>query len=326
MFAVSKGDRPPRPKNPDCLLGPTDDVWSLIQDCWGQEPGARPEMKSVHRRLQSVIVGSMPLIPSIGTTSGDFGLGFRRVGRRHSIDVSLARLAAHPYAHAARATNHTILGSRASIALDAGALSSTAIAGTAADAAAELPRPLLGYFASHAQPRLTDHAPPTLIAQSVPGPEKRKYELWARPPLPGLPPSPAYGLTYALSPVAAAQVAALAHDAVSVDDLHAHNSLFTPDTHTLPPPAEEPASGIPVCSSQHASVRDDDAWLAWAAADASQLTLSPSPIIPAQHDADSHYYLPDLRGSPLLVDKSSSAMLVGRYQLERNSFGDEYLG
>jgi hypothetical protein len=259
MFAVSKGDRPLRPKNPGCLLGPTDDVWSLIQDCWKQEPGTRPETRSVHRRLQSVTIRSRPSIPSMGTTSGDFGVGVPRVGRRHSIDVSLARIAAHPYAHAARAIKRTILGSRASIALDAGALSSTAIAGPAADAAAELPRPLLGFGS---QPRLTDHAPPTLIAQSVPGPKKRKYELWARPPLPGLPPSPAYGLTYALSPVAAAQVAALAHDAVSVDDLHADNSLFTLDTHTLPPPAEEPASGIPVCSSQHGSVRDDDAWLA----------------------------------------------------------------
>jgi hypothetical protein len=53
MFAVSKGDRPPRPNESNCLLGHADGMWSLIQDCWHQDPGARPEMISVHQRLQS---------------------------------------------------------------------------------------------------------------------------------------------------------------------------------------------------------------------------------------------------------------------------------
>jgi hypothetical protein len=55
MFAVSQGQRPPRPEHSDCLLGPTDDMWILIKDCWQQEPGARPEMNTVHQRLQSVL-------------------------------------------------------------------------------------------------------------------------------------------------------------------------------------------------------------------------------------------------------------------------------
>jgi hypothetical protein len=52
MIAVGKGDRPVRPKNPDCLLEPTDDIWMLIQDCWQQEPDARPDMISVYKRIQ----------------------------------------------------------------------------------------------------------------------------------------------------------------------------------------------------------------------------------------------------------------------------------
>jgi hypothetical protein len=52
MIAVGKGDRPVRPKNPDCLLEPTDDIWMLIQDCWQQEPDARPNMISVYKRIQ----------------------------------------------------------------------------------------------------------------------------------------------------------------------------------------------------------------------------------------------------------------------------------
>jgi serine/threonine protein kinase len=52
MFAVSKGDRPARP---DHLFGlAADDMWILIQDCWHQEPDARPEMISVHQQLQAI--------------------------------------------------------------------------------------------------------------------------------------------------------------------------------------------------------------------------------------------------------------------------------
>ena len=43
------GERPPRPAHPSC----TDDLWTLIQRCWDQDPQLRPEIPEVLQTLSS---------------------------------------------------------------------------------------------------------------------------------------------------------------------------------------------------------------------------------------------------------------------------------
>ena len=48
--AVLRGDRPSRPEHPSC----TDGLWSLIQRCWDEDPGLRPEIPEVSQTFSSV--------------------------------------------------------------------------------------------------------------------------------------------------------------------------------------------------------------------------------------------------------------------------------
>ena len=47
---VLKGDRPSRPEHPSC----TDGLWALIQRCWDQDPGSRPEILEVSQMFSPV--------------------------------------------------------------------------------------------------------------------------------------------------------------------------------------------------------------------------------------------------------------------------------
>ena len=44
------GNRPSRPEDPSC----TDGLWALIQRCWDQDPGLRPEILEVSQTFSSV--------------------------------------------------------------------------------------------------------------------------------------------------------------------------------------------------------------------------------------------------------------------------------
>ena len=49
VMAVWEGKRPPRPAHPTC----TDSLWALIQRCWDQDSGSRPEIPEVLQTLSS---------------------------------------------------------------------------------------------------------------------------------------------------------------------------------------------------------------------------------------------------------------------------------
>jgi hypothetical protein len=54
LFAlvVDRGVRPLRPTDPRILMtGLDDSMWSLIQECWAQEPSSRPAVSDVASRL-----------------------------------------------------------------------------------------------------------------------------------------------------------------------------------------------------------------------------------------------------------------------------------
>ena len=46
-FAIMRGKRPPRPTHPDL----TEQLWTLIQCCWYQNPYSRPEVSRVSKVL-----------------------------------------------------------------------------------------------------------------------------------------------------------------------------------------------------------------------------------------------------------------------------------
>ena len=52
-LAILAGNRPARPKNIP------DDVWELVEKCWNDNPGARPEIGDVVKRLETV-QGNLP--------------------------------------------------------------------------------------------------------------------------------------------------------------------------------------------------------------------------------------------------------------------------
>jgi len=49
MKSVISGTRPPRPAHPTF----TDDLWMLVQRCWGHDPHLRPDVSEVLNRLRS---------------------------------------------------------------------------------------------------------------------------------------------------------------------------------------------------------------------------------------------------------------------------------
>ena len=48
--AVLRGDRPSRPAHPSF----TDDLWALIQRCWDEDPGLRPDILEVLKAFFSI--------------------------------------------------------------------------------------------------------------------------------------------------------------------------------------------------------------------------------------------------------------------------------
>jgi len=58
VLAIMNGTRPSRPTRPDF----TDELWSLMQHCWDQNPHLRPEISEVLK----VLTGSC--VPSFVTT------------------------------------------------------------------------------------------------------------------------------------------------------------------------------------------------------------------------------------------------------------------
>jgi serine/threonine protein kinase len=50
--AVMRGRRPQRPTG---ILDLTDDLWKLIEDCWEQEAGQRPDIISILDRLREIV-------------------------------------------------------------------------------------------------------------------------------------------------------------------------------------------------------------------------------------------------------------------------------
>ena len=48
-LAILSGERPSRPAHPSC----TDDLWTLIQSCWDDEPCLRPGVSKVSEMLLS---------------------------------------------------------------------------------------------------------------------------------------------------------------------------------------------------------------------------------------------------------------------------------
>lgn len=47
MYGIVNGERPPRPAHSTL----TDELWSLIQRCWNQDPHLRPEVSEVVKVL-----------------------------------------------------------------------------------------------------------------------------------------------------------------------------------------------------------------------------------------------------------------------------------
>lgn len=55
MFKVVFSDaRPPRPPEPAGNRGLSDEVWSLMQDCWAVRPNERPNMTTVVARVREI--------------------------------------------------------------------------------------------------------------------------------------------------------------------------------------------------------------------------------------------------------------------------------
>lgn len=52
MFEVAVHDRrPPRPPQPAEERGLTDDIWSIVEECWAVHPNDRPSMDAVISRI-----------------------------------------------------------------------------------------------------------------------------------------------------------------------------------------------------------------------------------------------------------------------------------
>jgi hypothetical protein len=71
MVNVIQGERPPRPADPTL----TDDVWTLMQQCWDQEPQLRPE---VGRVLQALILGLLQSLCRSTNPEPEFQVALRQ--------------------------------------------------------------------------------------------------------------------------------------------------------------------------------------------------------------------------------------------------------
>ena len=78
MMKVLEGSRPPRPADTSLL---SDDIWKVIEMCWGQEPQDRPSAESVLEQLPLAgVVDDRPsgddhLAPSEFRAAGPGNLG-----------------------------------------------------------------------------------------------------------------------------------------------------------------------------------------------------------------------------------------------------------
>lgn len=60
---TKRNGRPPRPPQPAEDRGLTDEVWSLIEDCWATQPGDRPNVTTIVSRIRSIIASPPPADP-----------------------------------------------------------------------------------------------------------------------------------------------------------------------------------------------------------------------------------------------------------------------
>lgn len=67
ILSVIAGKRPQRPDD-DALIEPiSDELWSVIEECWAHEAEKRPEMSSVVKKLTKMCGAQRPLrLLSIG--------------------------------------------------------------------------------------------------------------------------------------------------------------------------------------------------------------------------------------------------------------------
>ena len=57
MFKVQMGKRPPRPLDDSSRLrGLSNEMWTLIETCWAQEPDNRPSVEEVVCRLEALAI------------------------------------------------------------------------------------------------------------------------------------------------------------------------------------------------------------------------------------------------------------------------------
>ena len=55
LFVKIFDKKPPaRPEEPATSLGLSDQIWNILEECWGFEPRERPDISVVLRRLQEL--------------------------------------------------------------------------------------------------------------------------------------------------------------------------------------------------------------------------------------------------------------------------------
>lgn len=98
VYRVSRGVRPEMPRNAQAV-GLTDDVWTLLESCWQQDPQKRPSMEEVVRRWRVFVengVGkcvhiTLAIAPSYSAPSSTLMVGLDLDNRRGPSPSNLRR-------------------------------------------------------------------------------------------------------------------------------------------------------------------------------------------------------------------------------------------
>jgi len=64
VLAIVHGERPPRPTHPTF----TEDLWTLVQRCWDQDPHSRPDASQVMQTLLTLSVSFIPVTVRVDST------------------------------------------------------------------------------------------------------------------------------------------------------------------------------------------------------------------------------------------------------------------
>jgi serine/threonine protein kinase len=78
MLAVLTGDRPAKPENAE-VIGMTDALWNLVEECWKEDRSKRPDISNILGRFCE-ITGER-----ITTDSADMAGSRLNAGKRHSV-------------------------------------------------------------------------------------------------------------------------------------------------------------------------------------------------------------------------------------------------